>query len=123
MDVHRMQIDGFDAEGYRKRLRLLRRLRGGMNQTQFAEFLGIPYKQWNHYERGYPISRETQFILHAKLGADFSADWLFWGEVTRLSPETLEKILSDHQEIMRKRAPRRPRAKVRKRIGKIDKSV
>jgi transcriptional regulator with XRE-family HTH domain len=120
MDVHRMQIDGFDAEGYRRRLRLLRRLHG-MNQTKFAKFVGIPYKQWNHYERGYPISRETQFVLHFKLGSDFSVDWLFWGEVSKLTPDMAEQIRALEQQI-HKRKPA-PRPKVRKRISKTDKSV
>ena len=57
---------GFDREAYLFRVRLLR-LFFEENQVQFAKRLGIPFKRWNHYERGMTISRETAFKLYTFL--------------------------------------------------------
>jgi transcriptional regulator with XRE-family HTH domain len=83
----------FDKDKYRERLRLLRRVLG-MNQTEFAEFIGVGYKKWNHYESGYPVSRETAFLLHDKLRdvLPITIDWLWWGDTRGLAQGTVEQL-------------------------------
>jgi transcriptional regulator with XRE-family HTH domain len=103
-----MELNGWDEEGYRRRIRLLRRVLG-MNQTQFAAHVGIDYKKWNHYECGYPVSRETAFMLRQKIDW-FSADWLWHGD-TRALPGGINGIRARRSracgsEILRP-APRR----------------
>lgn len=83
------QTGSFDPEQYRRRLRLLRRIYGE-NQTQFAARVGIAFKKWNHYERGYPVPRETAFILRDRLGV--SPDWIWFGVEGNLSLDLRDRI-------------------------------
>lgn len=83
-------MDALLDEAYRKRVRLLRKLHG-MTQVEWSEFTGIPYKRWHHYERGYPVSRESLFILRIAVKG-FSADWLYWGDPSGLSKGTLSHL-------------------------------
>ena len=119
-----MDLENFDSEAYRNRIRVLRRL-VGMNQTQFADWLGIAYKKWNHYERGYPVSRETAFLLHRKIYW-FSTDWLWHGDTKGLSAGTLEQIRAIEREERKHKplqtSPPLPKTKVRKRLPKKPKS-
>ena len=58
------EADGFDVEAYRKRLRIMREIVSGDNQTDFAKRLDIDFKRWSNYERGYgPVPRGDR--LHA----------------------------------------------------------
>jgi transcriptional regulator with XRE-family HTH domain len=113
-----MDLKDWDVAGYCKRIRLLRRLHG-MNQTQFAAFLEIPYKKWHHYERGYPVSRETAFVLHKKVEG-FSTDWLWFGDTRAIAPGTLKQLQAFEAEERRRLAPTKPlpRSEVRKRLSK-----
>jgi transcriptional regulator with XRE-family HTH domain len=113
-----MKLEGWDIEGYCRRIRMLRRLRG-MNQTQFAAFIGVPYKKWHHYERGYPVSRETAFVLHEKIEG-FSTDWLWFGDLRAIAPGTLAQLQAFEAEERKRLAPTKPlpRTVVRKRISK-----
>jgi transcriptional regulator with XRE-family HTH domain len=111
--------NGFNKHAYQRRLKMLRRIYG-MNQTEFARFVGIAYKKWNHYERGFPVSRESIFILHQKLRG-FSADWLWFGVEA-----DFEQMLEQSEELRAKRRQRtQPRPhdlpKVRERISKKNK--
>lgn len=74
----------FDIGEYQHRLRMLREIISGENQQEFAERLGIPFKRWNNYERGYPIPRETAFILMEKFRG-ISVEWLWFGMEGNLS--------------------------------------
>jgi hypothetical protein len=84
----------FDQNAYCRRLQLLRAVYR-MNQTEFADFVGIDYKKWNHYERGYPIPRETAWVLLDKIDG-FATDWLWFGLQKGLS-EALATALLDVQ--------------------------
>jgi transcriptional regulator with XRE-family HTH domain len=113
---------GFNAKAYVKRLRLLRRLLN-MDQTQFAEFLGIDSKTWSHYERGFPVSRETAFLMNEKLD-EFSLDWLYWGRTRGMTWGTLEQMNEiEYSEKTRRGSyrPLLPLPKVKRRIPKTDK--
>jgi len=83
---------GFDVEAYRRRLRIMREIISGDNQTDFAKRLGIDFKRWSNYERGYPIPREVAFILHDKFPG-MSIEWIWFGSPTSLSATYQEKIL------------------------------
>jgi transcriptional regulator with XRE-family HTH domain len=119
-----VDLTGFDVEGYRRRIRLLRKLLG-MNQTEFVDHIGIAYKKWNHYERGYPVSRETAFRLREKIEW-FSTDWLWHGDTRALSSGMLDRIQALEAE---ERAVRRrirpttplPATEVRKRLNRTKK--
>lgn len=90
----------WNVEEYCRRIRLLRGL-FGESQTEFAFRLGIPFKKWNHYERGYPLSRETAFILQQKVPG-ISTDWIWFGNEKGLS-DTLQRRL---EGLMREDAQR-----------------
>jgi transcriptional regulator with XRE-family HTH domain len=82
--------DSFDVEAYKHRLRLLREIVSGENQADFAKRLGIPFKRWNNYERGYPVPRETAFLLREKFGV--SVEWLWFGMTGNMPKHFLDKI-------------------------------
>jgi transcriptional regulator with XRE-family HTH domain len=83
------QSRDFHTRDYLNRLRALRSVNGD-NQTEFAQRLGVAYKRWSNYERGYPMPRATCWILHDRLGV--SIDWLWFGEETNMPRELLAKI-------------------------------
>jgi transcriptional regulator with XRE-family HTH domain len=85
------RIEGFDVEAYRLRLRLLREIVSGENQVDFARRLGIPFKRWSNYERGYPVPRETAFLLMKKFPG-LSVEWLWFGMTGNLSQFYQDKI-------------------------------
>src|SRR4051812_29350642 len=95
-----------DIEGYCRRIRLLRRIYK-MNQTQFADFLELPYKKWNHYERGYLIPRETALVMRKKISG-LSTDWLWEGDTRGLSPSLYSKVLEAEREEARERRLHKP---------------
>jgi transcriptional regulator with XRE-family HTH domain len=117
----------FDKAAYVARLRLLRRALG-MNQAQFTAFVGIGYKKWNHYERGYALSRETAFLLHDKLRdvLPVTIDWLWWGDTRGLAQGTIEQLnaLREHKgKSLQGKSPRGPARPTKpRRISKKDRT-
>jgi len=85
-------MDDFDIEAYRKRLRIMREILSGDNQTEFAKRLGIDFKRWSNYERGYPVPREVAFLLRQKFPG-MSIEWIWFGSYDALSSSYREKIL------------------------------
>lgn len=83
--------NGFNVDEYKRRLRLLREIIAGSNQTEFAERLGIDFKRWSNYERGYPVPRETAFLLMEKFPG-ISVEWLWFGWTGNLSAFYRDKI-------------------------------
>jgi transcriptional regulator with XRE-family HTH domain len=82
----------FKVEDYKHRLALLREIiSGGEGQAEFAAKVGIPFKRWNSYERGYPIPRETAFLLLQKFDG-ISVEWLWFDMRGNLSEEFLRKL-------------------------------
>lgn len=65
-------------EAVAARLRLLRQVVAGGNQTAFAARLGIEVKRWNNFERGSPLSKEVAILIVQKF-PDITLDWLFLG--------------------------------------------
>jgi transcriptional regulator with XRE-family HTH domain len=84
--------DNFRRPEYIERLRLTREALGYEQQRTFAEALGIPFKRWNSYERGYPIPRETAWLLEKTFGV--SVEWLWWGKEGNMPKSLLKKIHS-----------------------------
>jgi hypothetical protein len=84
-------MPGFNVADYQRRLKLLREIISGENQQDFAQRLGIPFKRWNNYERGYPVPRETAFILMAKFPG-ISIEWLWFGMTGNLSEAYANRI-------------------------------
>ena len=82
---------GFVPDEYRERLKLLREIISGENQQDFAERVGVPFKRWNNYERGYPVPRETAFILMEKFPG-MSIEWIWFGMEGNLSNAFRERI-------------------------------
>ncbi|MEH2525819.1 MULTISPECIES: helix-turn-helix domain-containing protein [unclassified Bradyrhizobium] len=85
------KIEGFDVEAYKRRLTMLREIVSGENQAEFAERLGVPFKRWNNYERGYPVPRETAFLIMHKFPG-MSVEWLWFGHTGNLSEHYRERI-------------------------------
>ena len=96
------KLEGFDVDEYRQRLRILREIVSGDNQSEFAKRLGIDFKRWSNYERGYPVPREIAFLLHKKFPG-ISIEWIWFGTTKSLSAQYLERIelakkLDDEQQ-------------------------
>ena len=116
-------VDGeFDTEAYIKRIRMIRKLCGHMSQTDFARYIDVAYKKWNHYERGYPIPRETAFKLYRKVPG-ISTDWIWFGDTSGLTVARLQQIeaLEREETKANKAHVREPTRVMRKRISKTDK--
>jgi transcriptional regulator with XRE-family HTH domain len=97
------KLEGFDVEAYRRRLRIMREIIAGDNQTEFAKRLGVDFKRWSNYERGYPVPREVAFILHDKFPG-MSIEWIWFGKETSLSEDYKKKIaLAEKLDIERER--------------------
>lgn len=92
VDAFSKHMDDFDVEAYKKRLRIMREILSGDNQTDFAKRLGIDFKRWSNYERGYPVPREVAFLLRKEFPG-MSIEWIWWGSYEALSPAYKEKIL------------------------------
>jgi transcriptional regulator with XRE-family HTH domain len=120
------KIDGFDVAGYVRRLRLLREIVSGENQTEFAGRLGIPFKRWSNYERGYPVPRETAFIL-MKAFPGISVEWLWFGMTGNLSNSYAEKIKRAEQlekeQRQAARALEKAQARVKDAVAKRKKAI
>lgn len=85
------KLEGFDVEAYRRRLRIMREILAGENQTEFARRLGVDFKRWSNYERGYPVPREVAFLIHQKFPG-MSIEWIWFGKIDGLSPVYRDKI-------------------------------
>jgi hypothetical protein len=102
-------------EDYRRRVRLLRKLYS-MDQKQWSEFIGIHYKKWNHYERGYPVSRESQVTLRQKLG--ISIDWLCFGDPSGMTLGMLAHLRHlELEECKQAAVPKKRASRAKKRSG------
>lgn len=91
LTTKRPKPNGFNIDAYKQRLRLLREIIAGANQTEFAERLGIEFKRWSNYERGYPVPRETAFLLMEKFPG-ISVEWIWFGMTGNLSTYYRDKI-------------------------------
>jgi hypothetical protein len=87
--------DESEKTGYICRLAAMRRALGYDSQVTFAEALGIGFKRWNSYERGYPIPREAAWLLQERFG--ISADWLWWGKEGNMPAQLLKQIRDAHK--------------------------
>jgi transcriptional regulator with XRE-family HTH domain len=80
----------FDVEGYKRRLQLLRAMYGE-TQEAFARRLNIPFKRWNEYERGYPIPRETCFLIRQKIASGI-IEWIWFGDESLISKQFSDRL-------------------------------
>jgi hypothetical protein len=91
MDIKK--IRGFNAKSYKRRLKLFRIAVAGDGseyQIDFAKKLGIDFKRWNNYERGYPVPREVAFLLRNKFA--MSVEYLWFGDEGNLSDTWKERL-------------------------------
>ena len=85
------EFKNFDQDAYKRRLRIMREIISGENQTDFAKRLGMDFKRWSNYERGYPVPREVAFMLHEQFPG-MSIEWLWFGTKHSLSNNYRDKI-------------------------------
>jgi transcriptional regulator with XRE-family HTH domain len=117
----------FDVEGYKKRLQLLRMMYGE-TQREFASRLGIPFKRWNEYERGYPLPRDTAFLIRLKIARGVT-DWIWFGDEERLAATFVERLRLVEREqhrlgqakVERLRDRRKRADKAARKVSKTDK--
>ena len=88
--------DDLDNVAIARRLRILRHHIAGSeqgSQVRFATRIGIEYRRWNNFERGYPISRDMAVHLTRSIPG-LTTDWLFLGRedglATKLQRELTE---------------------------------
>jgi transcriptional regulator with XRE-family HTH domain len=91
--------DDADRAAYISRLETMRQALGYSMQKNFAEALGVSTKRWSSYETGYPIPRETAWLLKQRFNV--SIEWIWWGDTGNMPMPLLKQI----QEIARKRKP------------------
>jgi hypothetical protein len=113
------KINGFDTEAYLGRLRLMREICSGENQADFAKRLGIPAKRWSNYERGYPVPRETAFLIIQKFPG-MSVEWLWFGMMGNLAPFYRDKIAAAEQILREQSAALRAAEKVEAKLRELD---
>lgn len=75
------------------RLKALRHMVSGENQTTFAAKIGIEVKRWNNFERGSPLSKEIAILLVQNIPG-LTLDWLFLGKEDGLT-RTRQAELAD----------------------------
>jgi hypothetical protein len=115
-----LKIDGFDTKAYQRRLILLREIISGENQTDFAARLGIPMKRWSNYERGYPIPRETAFVIMNKFPG-MSVEWIWFGAIGNLSEHYRKRIETAEKYLRDREAAEREVAKAQSRLADVAK--
>jgi hypothetical protein len=82
-----------------RRLKILRNYaQCGDSQTRFAAKYGFSVKQWNNFERGFPLSNPVAFQL-VKLFPGLTLDWLHLGKADGL-PGTLRAELEAAEKAM-----------------------
>jgi transcriptional regulator with XRE-family HTH domain len=75
-----------------QRIKLLRRVLG-MNQSQFATFLGVQQQRLSNVENGInPLSRDLAFRIRERTGV--TTDWLWFGDA-RGMPYQLARDLEE----------------------------
>lgn len=65
------------------RLKILRFMVAGNNQTAFAVRMGFGVKNWNNFERGHGLSKEAAIQLVQKVPG-LTLDWLYLGKLDGL---------------------------------------
>lgn len=73
------------------RLKALRYMIAGDNQTLFCKKMDISVKRWNNFERGTPLSKEIAFVLCRQI-AGLTTDWL-WRDIWSGMPTILQEEL------------------------------
>jgi transcriptional regulator with XRE-family HTH domain len=84
------QVGLFNVEDYKRRLRLMRAMYGE-TQADFAKRVGVPFKRWNQYERGYPLPRDTAWLIRQKISTGI-LEWIWFGDETHLNPVFSNKL-------------------------------
>jgi hypothetical protein len=75
------------AAAVTRRLHILRHYVSGGDhgsKARFAAQIGIEYKRWNNFERGYPIPRDMAIHL-VKAIHGLTLDWIYLGREDGLS--------------------------------------
>jgi hypothetical protein len=87
--------DGLD-NAITRRLHILRHYVAGSDhgsKARFAARIGIEYKRWNNFERGYPIPRDMAIHL-VKAIHGLTLDWIYLGREDGLSV-VLQRALTE----------------------------
>jgi transcriptional regulator with XRE-family HTH domain len=98
--------DLIDIKKYVFRLRVLRAIYGE-TQAEFAERLGIKFKTWNEYERGYVLPTTTLLRIHNVFVDGGVIEWILTGNrsiVTSNFDKLLEQAIQKVKEQDRAKA-------------------
>lgn len=60
-------INKSESEAIRRRLVIIRRLKTGDNQSEFARLLGVHPNHWNNLERGFPVTLRTALLIAGRV--------------------------------------------------------
>jgi hypothetical protein len=92
-----------------RRLKILRTYaQCGDSQTRFAVKYGFSVKQWNNFERGFPLSNPVAIQL-VKQFPGLTLDWLYLGKADglpgtlRTELEAAEKAMTSPEAVTRSR--------------------
>ena len=94
--MDKSDLDNLDNAALAKRLRVLRNfVAGGAHGSRaaFAARIGIEYKRWNNFERGFPIPRDMAIHLVQAIHG-LTLDWIYLGREDGL-PVKLQRELTE----------------------------
>lgn len=60
-------INKSESEAIRRRLVIIRKLKTGDNQSEFARLLGVHPNHWNNLERGFPVTLRTALLIAGRV--------------------------------------------------------
>jgi transcriptional regulator with XRE-family HTH domain len=76
--VMKKQLSRYDEDAVTRRLQIVRTMKSGDNQAEFARQLGISRTRWNNLECGYPLSMQMAYML-TNLVDGLTIEWLIEG--------------------------------------------
>lgn len=91
--------DDLDNAAITRRLHILRQYVSGSDhgsKARFAATIGIEYKRWNNFERGYPLPRDMAIHL-VKAVHGLTLDWIYLGREDGLSI-ALQRALAEAEK-------------------------
>lgn len=80
-----------------RRVRRIRELVSGDNQTAFAKKLGISLSRWNNIERGVPLGRDVAFRLVDSVPG-LTLDYLYFGKPGGISYDLWVKLEQEQSD-------------------------
>lgn len=98
----------------------------GETQEVFAARIGVPFKRWNQYERGFPLPRNTAALIRSRISIGI-LEWIWFGDETFIPDEFRERLRAVEKaerdrELAEAKELRDRRERARKALRKVKKT-